>query len=106
MLEIPLQQLPAQSFITILDEQNVEISLYQRYDRLYMDVTLDETQIAAGCVCLNYVPVIQHETDFRGALIFADTLGDTAPQWDGLGENGRYVLFYLTQTEAEEYGFV
>jgi len=106
MLEISLQALPAQSFITILNEQNVEISLYQRFDRLYMDVTLDETLIAAGCVCLNYVSVIQHETDFRGALIFADTAGDTAPQWDGLGEGGRYVLFYLTEDEAEEYGFV
>ena len=106
MLEIPLQQLPAQSFTVILDEQNVEISLYQRFDRLYMDVTLDESVIAAGCVCLNYIPVIQHETDFRGALVFADTLGDTAPQWDGLGDGGRYVLFYLTQDEAEDYGFV
>lgn len=106
MLEIPIQQLPAQSFITILDEQNVEISLYQRFNRLYMDVSLDENVIASGCVCLNYVSVIQHKTAFRGALIFADTLGDTAPQWDGLGDGGRYVLFYLTQDEAEDYGFI
>ena len=47
---IPLQTLPAQSFITILEEQNVEIALYQRYNRLYADVTLDETPIATGCI--------------------------------------------------------
>ena len=60
MLEIPLQALPAQSFITILDEQNVEISLYQRFDRLYMDVTRDETLIAAGCGCEQFFILLIH----------------------------------------------
>lgn len=102
MLEIPLQTLPAQSFVTILGEQNVEISLYQRYDRLYMDVTLDETQIAAGCICLDAVSIIQHATPFSGVLIFIDTLGNEPPQWNGLGgDSPRWVLYYLTATEAE-----
>ena len=103
MLTIPLQNLPAQSFITILDEQNVEISLYQRYDRLYMDVTLDETQIAAGCICLDAVSIIQHATPFAGALMFIDTLGDEPPQWDGLGGDApRWVLCYFDATEADD----
>lgn len=106
MVEIPLQQLPAQSLITILDDQNVGISLYQRYDRLYMDVSLDETTIAAGCVCLNGVPIIQNATDFTGVLMFFDTLGESAPRWDGLGEDGRYMLVYLNAAEAEEYALV
>ena len=102
MLEIPLQTLPAQSFVTILGEQNVEISLYQRYNRLYMDVTLDETQIAAGCICLDAVSIIQHATPFSGVLIFIDTLGNEPPQWNGLGgDSPRWVLYYLTATEAE-----
>lgn len=102
MFEIPLQALPAQSFVTILDEQNVEISLYQRYDRMYMDVTLDETQIAAGCVCLDAVSIIQHSTPFSGVLMFMDMLGNEPPQWDGLGgDSPRWVLYYLTATEAE-----
>ena len=102
MLEIPLQTLPAQSFVTILGEQNVEISLYQRYDRLYMDVTLDETQIAAGCICLDAVSIIQHATPFSGVLIFIDTLGNEPPQWNGLGgDSPRWVLYYLTATEAK-----
>lgn len=106
MLQIPLTQTPAQSLITILNEQNVELSVYQRYDRLYMDVTLDDTVIASGCLCQNGVSAIQHATDFSGALVFVDTLGDTAPQWDGLGEDGRYALMYLDPAEAAEYGLV
>ena len=102
MLIIPLQTLPAQSFVTIHGEQKVEISLYQRYDRLYMDVTLDETQIAAGCICLDAVSIIQHATPFSGVLIFIDTLGNEPPQWNGLGgDSPRWVLYYLTATEAE-----
>lgn len=102
MLIIPLQNLPAQSFVTILGEQNVEISLYQRYDRLYMDVTLDETQIAAGCICLDAQSIIQHSTPFSGVLMFIDTLGNEPPQWNGLGgDSPRWVLYYLTATEAK-----
>ena len=102
MLEIPLQTLPAQSFITILEEQNVEIALYQRYNRLYADVTLDETPIATGCICLNNTPIIQHATSFSGVLMFIDTLGNEPPQWDGLGgDSPRWVLYYLTATEAK-----
>ena len=107
MLEIPLQTLPAQSFITILEEQNVEIALYQRYNRLYADVTLDETPIATGCICLNNTPIIQHATSFSGVLMFIDTLGNEPPQWDGLGgDSPRGVLVYLTAAEAVENGIV
>lgn len=102
---IPLQTLPAQSFITILDEQNVEISVYQRFDRLYMDISLDDAPIATGCICLNNQPVIQQSTPFIGQLVFIDTLGDTAPQWDGIGgDEARYQLLYLTPLEASAYG--
>ena len=107
MLEIPLQTLPAQSFITILGEQNVEISVYQRFDRLYADISLDDSPIATGCICQNGVPVIQQTTPFAGALIFADTQGDAPPQWDGIGgDSPRWVLLYLTAAEAAEYGYV
>lgn len=104
---IPLQTLPAQSFITILEEQNVEISLYQRYNRLYADVTLDETPIATGCICLNNAPIIQHTSDFSGVLAFVDTLGDEPPQWEGIGgDSPRWVLVYLTAAEVVENGIV
>lgn len=107
MIRIPLQTLPAQSFITILEAQNVEIALYQRYNRLYADVTLDETPIATGCICLNNAPIIQHTSDFSGVLAFVDTLGDEPPQWGGIGgDSPRWVLVYLTAAEAVENGIV
>lgn len=107
MLEIPLQELPSQSLITILDEQNVGLSIYQRHDRLYLDLSLDESVIASGCVCLDAVPVIQQSTDFRGVLMFVDTLGNEPPQWDGIGgDDPRWVLVYLSEAEAAENALV
>lgn len=107
MRTIPLQDLPAQSLITILDGQNVGLSIYQRHDRLYLDLTLDESVIATGYVCLDAVPVIQQSTDFRGVLMFVDMLGNEPPQWDGIGgDDPRWILVYLTAAEAAENALV
>lgn len=107
MQVLPLADLPSQSFISILDNQNAGISLYQRHDRLYMDVSLDETVIAAGCVCLDAMPIVQQSTAFRGVLVFIDTLGNEPPQWDGIGgDDPRWVLVYLTDAEAAENALV
>lgn len=104
MVEIPLQKLPAQRLNIVLDDQNCTIHLFWRWGRCYMDLSVDDTEIFTGAICQNLQAVNQSPSIyFAGSLYFCDTLGDVAPQWEGLGD--RWRLVYLSAEETATSAF-
>ena len=98
MVQIELDAIPAQTFQVLLDEQACTISIYQRDERLYLDLSVGEEVVANGCVCLERLDIIQYKAvDFSGHLYFYDTMGHTDPQWDGLED--RYIFIYISEDE-------
>lgn len=99
MLYLPIKPEPNQRFSCVLDNQNCTFELYQRYDRLYANVYVNEEAIVLGSVCLDCVSIVQKATTaFTGFLSFMDVLGTDAPQWEGLGD--RWQLVFLSEAEV------
>ena len=98
---IPVQPIPAQTFQIILDGQYCTISIYWRWGRCFMDLSVGETAIFKGALCLHAQAVNQFPSQsFAGTLYFIDMLSQEPPQWEGLGE--RWVLAYLSEGETWE----
>ena len=92
-VKIPVIAEPSQRFQVLLDGQDCTIKLYQRGQRLYMDLSVGGNAVCAGAVCLNKADIVQFPSRwFKGVLFFMDAQGDTAPQWEGLGT--RYHLHF------------
>lgn len=106
MQQIPLSQLPAQTFNVVLGGQNCTIALYWRQERLYLDLSVGAIAICQGAICQNRANVLQSKTkDFSGTLHFFDLEGDRPPHWQGLHTGaadsaGRWILVYLEANEA------
>jgi len=98
---LPVKQEPNQRFSVVLDDQNCTFELFQRYDRLYANVYVDDSAIITGALCLDAVPVVQvATTKFSGFLCFIDSLGNDAPQWEGLGD--RWQLVFASAQEVAQ----
>ncbi len=98
IVEIPLTNVPSKIYKILLNNQEVTFKLYQKGRNMFFDLQVKDKQICHGAVCLNLVPIVQVASpDFAGNFVFADILGDTAPQFEELGE--RYFLVYFTEEE-------
>lgn len=95
---IPLDAIPAQTVSVILDGQNVQINLYQKYQGLFVDVNSNGTDISTGVIAQNRNALVR-QVGFSGNLAFRDTQGSDDPCYTGLGS--RYQLIYLTDAELE-----
>lgn len=94
MLLLPIKPEPNQRFSVVLDNQNCTFELYQRYDRIYASVYIDETPLITGVICLDCTSLMQTSTTaFSGFLCFVDTLGNEPPQWEELGTRWQLVFF-------------
>lgn len=101
MVQIPLQSIPSQRLQVVLGGQNVTLAFYWRFGRLYCDLSVDAIQVLGGQLCLDMQPFPPYPTlNFKGKLFFVDTLGNSYPQWNGLGE--RWQLCYLSEDETLE----
>lgn len=101
MIELPVKAEPNQRFSVVLNNQDCTIELFQRYDRLYLNLFVNDAPVVLGVVCLDRVNLaITSSPLFKGFLYFADTLGDSAPQWEGLGS--RYWLIFAREEEMVE----
>ena len=99
---ISLSAVPSQRLQVVLEDQDVELSILQRGEHVYADVTVNGVIIRQGALCIDRVPILQPgTTDFVGNLIFVDLWGTSDPQWQGYGS--RFVLLYYTAEEAEEW---
>ncbi len=102
MQQIPLSQIPAQTFNVVLSGQYCTISIYWRQERLYLDLNVGAVAVCRGAVCQNRADVLQSRSqDFAGTLHFFDLEGDRPPQWERLhnGASGRWVLVYIEDGE-------
>ncbi len=102
MQQIPLSQIPAQTFNVLLAGQYCTISVYWRQERLYLDLAVGATAICQGAVCQNRAGVVQSRSqNFTGTLHFIDLEGDSAPHWEKLhdGNSGRWALLYAEDGE-------
>lgn len=102
MQQIPLLQIPAQTFNIVLSGQNCTISLYWRQERLYLDLSVGATVICQGAICQNRADIVQSRSqNFSGTLHFFDLDGDRPPYWEGLhtGSAGHWVLVYAEEGE-------
>jgi hypothetical protein len=103
MLQVPVQPIASQIVKTILDDQNVQIFLYQKDQGLFCDVNADGTDIVTGVLCMDGVPIVCNAEymGFSGNLMFVDTQGSEDPSYSNLGT--RFVLMYL---EASDYAAI
>lgn len=102
MIQIPLAQIPAQTFQIVLAEQNCTISVYWRQKRLYLDLSVSDIPICIGAICQNRAEILQSPSpDFLGSLHFFDTEGDSPPLWEEVdtGASGRWILLYFEDGE-------
>ncbi len=98
IVEIPVSNEPNKTYKVLLENQECTIKLYQKGKNLFLDLQVGAEQICYGAICLNLVPIVQVSSAyFSGNFVFVDLLGDTAPQFEGLGE--RYFLVYFTEDE-------
>jgi hypothetical protein len=96
MVEIPLKAIPSQVVNVSLNQQNCDISVYQKTTGLYFDLTIGNERIVTGVLARDAVNLVQQASKgFNGAIGFIDTIGSSDPEYTGLGS--RYALLY---TEA------
>ena len=104
MIKIPLDAIPNQKFSIYLDGQACTLKIYERDEHLYLNLTVGQTPIRKGMICVPTAPIIQKPADFKGQLFIIDEYASNAdtqtmPRYKGLG--AQYNLYYLTE---KEYG--
>ena len=98
MIRIYPSALPAQTFYVVLDGQYCTMSLYQKSERLYMDLAVGASDVFKGAICLNGADIVQSpSTSFSGSLHFFDRRGNSPPHWSGLAD--RFMLIYVGNDE-------
>lgn len=113
MIEIPLQHLPNQELIMILDGQNVTLHVYQRgladVTHMYLDVSVGSTIVQQAAPLIPRVGILSTPKDFAGQFRLVDTAAkpdwQTNPTYDELGtaaNQSRYRLYYLTAEEDSQ----
>jgi hypothetical protein len=102
-LIIPLNAVPSQVVGVQLNGQNCQISCYQRFFGLFLDLYVSGNLIIAGVLCLNLTLLVRSTyLGFVGDLCFLDNQGGTNPTASGLG--ARYSLAYLAPDDLAELG--
>lgn len=103
MLVIPLEAAPAQTFNVVLNSQNCTISVYQKTTGLYLDLSVNNTLVIAGVLCLDRNRIVRDAyLGFSGDLAFYDMQGTSDPTSSDIGT--RYVLVYLSPTDLAGFG--
>lgn len=94
MIKVPLEAIPNQQVSVTLGGQRCQIHVYQRDRFLFMDLTVDDTVVRTGAICINGELATGYDlNNFTGKLFFVDLEEENSyPQWDGLGS--RYILCY------------
>ena len=98
MLVVPLNPVASQTLNMVLDQQPVQIAVYQKRTGLYFDLLLNGVAVVTTVLCQNITRLaIQTYSGFIGDFAFFDTQGDTPPAYLGLG--ARYQLLYLQASD-------
>ena len=102
MQTVPLQPVPSQVSKVVLGGQNCQISVYQKPQGIFGEISRDGVDIVVATIARDIDPIVSRAyTGFIGNLLFIDTQGNSDPSYTGLGS--RFSLVYLT---AEEYALI
>ncbi len=95
---ISTQPLASQSFSCSIGGQSCSIKLYSKGGIMYLDLAMNGTTIAPGCIVRDRVRIIRRPyIGFSGDLMVVDQLGTEDPTYDAMGS--RFLLYYLTDSE-------
>lgn len=99
MIVVPLQPIPAQTFNVTLNGQACTISLYQKGEYFFMDLSVNGAPVRQCQMVLNRVWFVRYTyLGFVGDLVMFDTQGSAeTASYAGLGS--RFQLYYLTPDE-------
>lgn len=90
---IPIKKTPNQSFSIVIEEKNVDFSLYFRNLNMYCDIIIDGEYQAKGLICKNLSSLLQYSKKLKGDLMFVDVDGDEDPYYFGFCD--RWWLVYV-----------
>lgn len=100
---IPLQAVASQTLSAVLEDQFVGLAVRQLRTGLYMDVYRSGTLIVGGVICQNQNRIIRSAYfNFIGDFLWFDTQGTADPDYTGIGDGGRFRLYYLTPAEIAQ----
>lgn len=103
MLVIPIQPVPSQQVLCVLDGQNCQISIYLRAGKIFVDLNSDGVNRCLACLAHNAVALDSCNSwdGFLGNLYFIDTQGKDDPEYPGF--NTRWFLVYLLPDELPKF---
>ncbi len=102
MVIVPLDPIPWQSFSIVLGEHKCNISIRQYAESVYCDLESDGEVVFKGRICVDRHEInLYPSVNFSGKLVFVDTKGDEAPQYEGFGD--RWFLLYFDEDEQYEF---
>lgn len=95
---IPIADVPSQTLTVTLGGQSCFLRLFTRRESLFLDLSIDGTEIVTGALCLRGVPIVRAAyLGLAGDLVFRDAQGLDDPLSPGLGS--RFQLVYVDATE-------
>lgn len=102
-----MQAVPSQKIKTVLDDQVVEIDIYQLRYGLFMNIIIGTVMEIGGVICQNRNRIIRNAylnqaAGFSGDFVFNDTQGTSDPDFTGLGS--QFELLYLSDDELTALG--
>lgn len=103
---IPLNSVPSQNLLIVLNNQLCQINVYTKLYGTFLDLYISNTLIIAGVLCQNLRPlIISPYLGFIGDLSFTDSQGTNDPVYTGFGSQGRFQLMYLAPSDLPaQYG--
>lgn len=94
MQVIPLTAVPSQTLTVVLSNQTCQITVYQRAQGLFCDLSVNNSPIILSVLCENLNRIVRSVyLGFIGDLCFLDNEGSNDPDYTGLGS--RFSLMYL-----------
>jgi hypothetical protein len=101
MQVVPVAATPSQTLAIVLDNQASQLSLRQNGNSLYLSLQLDGVDIVLTRICRDRQLLLldARYKGYQGDFMFLDLQGVTDPVYTGLGDAGRYVLVYLSESE-------
>lgn len=94
MQVIPVQDVFSQTLSFQINNQSIQLNIYQNNYGLFMDVLVGDNAIISGVICQDRNSIVRDlYLGFIGDFCFMDTQGVNDPSSPGLGT--RYQLCYM-----------
>lgn len=105
MIKFDVEPDPNQEFMMLLDGQSCTVNIYERDNRLYMDLYMDGEAVQLGSMLQPRAPTVTRtDRKFRGNIRVVDMSSEpdkqAMPFYQGLGS--RFEIYYLTSEEEKQ----